>query len=96
MTTKVDSKGWKYSTKDLNLASYLWSLPDVVLVSDTPRPAGNTHEIFFEFMFAGKDESAVKEVVYAYLNGNALVDPLQFTASQSKLRHIIHEKRNAS
>jgi len=93
MNTKVNAT---YSTKDLNLASYLWALQGVDLISETPKASGgNTREIFFEFSFEGRTDKDVQGITREYFNGKSVIDPLKFAASQSRLRHLIHEQRSA-
>ena len=85
-----------FSTKDLNLAAYLWTLSGVNLIGDAPKsPQGNHREIFFEFEFEEHSNDEVAKLQRDYFNKKTKVEPNEFVACQAKLKHIIYENKGS-
>jgi len=80
-----------YSTPDVNLASYLKTLP--------PAKFAGTYmvgkKVFFKFE-AELSQEDLQKALLDYSNGDVLVEPNDFCNNQSALRGWLHNSRDSA
>ncbi len=87
-----------YTTKDFNLAAFLWCYKEGGQHADmedaTPsiEGAGKT-VLYFKFKIPLSTE-AVKKLVLRYMNGDCSVEPRAYAGAMGRLKDIIHSQRN--
>lgn len=86
-----------YTTKDLNLAAFLWLLEEkgtkTILEKHVPTPVGSKIVVYFTFRVPLND-AALNDVVLKYMNGMCSVEPRAYSRSQKSLRDIIYTQKN--
>ena len=87
----------EYSTKDLNLAAFLWcftaSGAKADLLRSTPTPSGGKVVMYFTFTLP-LSATDTSQLIMAYNNGRTIVEPRAYCAAQKRLKDLIHTAKN--
>ena len=82
----------KFRTKDLNQAAFIWSQDGGRLIELAPHDE-RAQTFFFEFELP-ITEVELRKLIFNYVNGDTLVDPVKFSNCQSQLRDMLHSTLN--
>jgi hypothetical protein len=85
MTDEITTR--EFSTKDMNQAAFLWCLPECGL---RRLELGENKRTVYFIMGIKLPEERIHELTITYVNGEARVDPLQFSQNQEKLKNMLY------
>lgn len=87
-----------YTTKDLNLAAFLWCFKvdgkhtNMEGHNSCVPEGGGKPVLYFKFKVP-LAAAEMSQLVMSYLNGDCSVEPTKFAECQSKLKDIIYSQR---
>lgn len=79
--------GIKYSTKDLPLAAYLWTLEGF----SVEKTSLSRRTVFFHLENPNIDEAQLNAIVFDFVNGRCSVEPKSYCQKQSDLKDLLHK-----
>lgn len=97
MQENMESVSSSYTTKDFNLAAFLWCYKkegkQAQLEKFVPSQEGpNKVVLYFTFTLPLSIED-VQKLVMSYFNGGCLVEPREFAGCGGRLKDIIHNQK---